>query len=200
MTHWQCACPHFQDSRIAAHNAIWAALAAHLKQRSDFSIALEQPMSSSAILVDPLFRNWQPDGIATSADGKTAFLLEFTRCSDDRKQANPQALERKLIKYGPLLASAQALNPHLSLNLLTFAVGYLGTLDQTLFSSHLRALGISASHDDAIQQSVMTATMSAFAKMALERATAINLHIPLPPCPWAGRHRPLRRPPPLRRV
>jgi ribonuclease HI len=34
MTHWQCTCPQFKDSRVAAHNYIWTALAALLQKHS----------------------------------------------------------------------------------------------------------------------------------------------------------------------
>jgi hypothetical protein len=157
-------------------------------------------MGATNLIVDPHFQYWQPDGIASSPDRQTIYLLEFTRCSDDRKLTSPQALERKLLKYDSLLSSLRTLNPNLSIHLLTFAIGFLGTTNSSLLNAHLRALNVSPNHWDSTLQSVMTAAMSSFAKMASERTAALNLHTPPPPCIWSGRHAPLRRPPPPRRT
>jgi hypothetical protein len=193
MTHWQCLCPQFRESRTAAHNYIWSVLATLIKRHSDYQILLESPMAAAGVTVDPLFRHWQPDGIATSPSGNTVLILEFCRCSDDRKASQPAALERKAIKYEPLLSSARQLNPRLTITLLTFSIGFIGSLDYELYCQHFRALNITADIDP-ILTSVLTATMSAFSRMAAERTIAINLHPLPPPSPWKASYPPLRRP------
>jgi hypothetical protein len=47
MTHWQCLCPQFHDSRTAAHNYIWNALASLLQKHSPLSIQLETNMANT---------------------------------------------------------------------------------------------------------------------------------------------------------
>jgi hypothetical protein len=201
MTHWQCLCPQFKDSRVAAHNNIWNALASLLKKHSPLDINLEQPMSASKLHIDPRHSNWRPDGIALDNPNKTIFLLEFTRCSDNRNLPDPRPIECKEVKYLPLLESARSLNPNYTIELLTFAIGYLGSLDQQHFQKNLTALGVSAQHHNAIRQSTISATLSAFAQMATERSIAVTTASPPRNIrPWTGQHKPLKpkpRPPRL---
>jgi hypothetical protein len=83
MTHWQCLCPQFHDSRTAAHNYIWNALASLLQKHSPLTIQLEHSMADTPLQVDGRYRNWRPDGIAWNHSTNSIFLLEFT-CSDNR--------------------------------------------------------------------------------------------------------------------
>eukprot|EP00961_Rhodomonas_salina_P026878 363175-Rhodomonas_salina.1 len=99
MSHWQCICPQFRESRVAAHNFIWTVLANKLTATSpSFTIELERPMRNMKLKVNPKFQHWQPDCIAYGPDN-LIFLLEFTRCSDsDTRQSKIlEALERKEI-------------------------------------------------------------------------------------------------------
>jgi hypothetical protein len=193
MTHWQCLCPQFHDSRTAAHNFIWNSLAALLQKYSRLDIQLEQDMASTSLQVDPQYKNWRPDGIAWDNQKNLVYLLEFTRCSDNRNLPTPQALERKEMKYGPLLDSLCSLNPLLEIRLVTFAIGYIGSLNHSIFQSNLTSLGVSPGHHDTIRQATITATLSAFAKMATERTIAHNTRAPKQPIrPWEGSHPPLK--------
>jgi hypothetical protein len=156
-------------------------------------------MATTALKVDPQFRSWRPDGLAWSQRSKSVFLLEFTRCSDTRNSPTPQAIERKEMKYQPLLESIRTLNTDLNVTLVTFATGYLGSLDQTQFQSNLSSLGVDPKHHDTIRRTTISATLSSFAKMASERLIAHNTMSPKQPIrPWEGVHRPFktRRKPP----
>jgi hypothetical protein len=191
MTHWQCLCPQFHDSRTAAHNNIWNVLGAQLQKHSPHHIQLEQAMLDTSLQVDGRYRNWRPDGIAQTTNA--VFLLEFTRCSDNRNSPLPLAIERKEIKYLPLLENIRSRNKFLNVTLITFAVGYLGSLDQLQFQANLTALGIPPKHHDSIRLATISATLSAFAKMAAERSTAHHTTAPKQPVrPWEGLHRPLK--------
>ena len=99
-------------------------------------------------------------------------LLEFTRCSDSRNSSLPEAIERKEIKYDELLADIRLNNPHLKVELLTFAVGYLGSIIEDDFHAHLTSLGVPEQAHQAIVKATITATASAFGKMCRERWAA----------------------------
>ena len=105
MTHWQCLCPQFTDSRIAAHHAIWQTLAAQITKHGDqdFVLTTETPMARSGFRVDAKYSKWQPDGLFYNATTKTLHVLEFTRCSDARDSALLEAVERKTVKYDELV-------------------------------------------------------------------------------------------------
>eukprot|EP00961_Rhodomonas_salina_P017427 234505-Rhodomonas_salina.2 len=47
--HWQCTCPQFSDSRIAAHNSIWKVMAALIRRAAPrhWTFRHETPMHSS---------------------------------------------------------------------------------------------------------------------------------------------------------
>jgi hypothetical protein len=137
MTHWQCLCPQFHDSLTAAHNFIWNSLATLLQKHSRLDIQLEQDMALTSLHVHPQYRNWRPDGIAWDHQKDRLYLLEFTRCSDNRNLPTPQAVEQKEVKYYQLLNSLNSLNPQLEVKLITFPVGYIGSLDRPRFQSNL---------------------------------------------------------------
>jgi hypothetical protein len=152
--------------------------------------------------VDHLFSRWQPDGIAYEPGGSKVHLLEFTRCADDRKAPPLHVVEHKLIKYSTLLDSIRHHNPQLQVDLLTFSVGYLGTLDPHQFTDHFKALLVPDKHWAPTIKTTIMATMSSFTKMAGERTAAMHSRAPkLTPNIWAGRPPPLpHRPLPPRRA
>eukprot|EP00961_Rhodomonas_salina_P298526 3938156-Rhodomonas_salina.4 len=174
MTHWQCQCPQFRKSRTAAHNFVWNNLSKHLTKRSSYNIITETPMSKTHYRVNEAYRSWQPDGMAIDSDSKTAFLLEFTRCSESRNSPTLDAIERKEIKYEPLLESLREHNNQWKFELLTFPIGYLGSIPTDTYHKHFDTLNIEAKHHDYIMTTTSTAAMISFSKMASERTMAIN--------------------------
>lgn len=180
MQHWQCQCPQFRKSRTAAHNFIWNNIAKHLTKRSTYNIITETPMRKTLFRVHEAYRSWQPDGMAMDPTSKTAFLLEFTRCSENRHSPALDAIERKDIKYQPLLESLREHNNRWTFELLTFPIGYLGSIPTDTYHRHLATLNVDDKHHDSIMTTTSTAAMVSFSKMATERMAAINTHTDKP--------------------
>ena len=69
--------------------------------------------------------------------------MVITRCSNSPNSSllKAQAIEKK-IKYDKLLDDIQRNNPGLKIALLTFAVGYLGSIIEDDFHAHLTSLGV----------------------------------------------------------
>ena len=175
MVHWQCLCPHFHDSRQAAHNAIVQSFHSDLRRHAhkEWTITTETPMRSTTFATTQPHRNWQPDGIATRKTSKQAILLELTRCDDDRHNINLAARERKEIKYDDLLQDLRDHNNNWTFDLHTTAIGYLSSTDTDHLAHLYRRLNIPPKSWEKITQNLVNATVRAFAKMARERQAAL---------------------------
>ena len=178
MAHWQCICPQHRLSRTSAHNHIWQTLSGSIQQHADkhWTIKVETPLSATGLKHSPAYTNWRPDGLAYRPDTKTLYVLEFTRCSDSRQSSLLIAMEKKELKYDVLLRDLQRLNPHLTVLQLTFAVGYLGTIDDRRLRAALLILGIDTKEATATIRATITATLAAFGKMGRERWAALGEH------------------------
>eukprot|EP00961_Rhodomonas_salina_P017426 234505-Rhodomonas_salina.1 len=107
-------------------------------------------------------------------DTNTTTLLEFTRCLDSRHDALLEAVERKEIKYQELLDDLRLHNPTLRFELCTFAIGYLGSLNKPALCDQLCRLRVPEETHGKICQTVITATLAAFGKMANERQKVLS--------------------------
>ena len=67
-------------------------------------------------------------------------------------------------------------NPHLTVLQLTFAVGYLGTIDDRRLRAALLVMGIDTKEATATIRATITATLAAFGKMGRERWAALGEH------------------------
>ena len=176
MSHWQGTCPQFRESRTKAHNFVWGVLGTAIaKHATTLEVKLEQPMSKTSFHHLPAHAQWQPDGLAFDQLTQRLFVLEFMRCNDSRQHSLLKAMERKEVKYAPLCDALRVLNPSISITLLTFAVGYIGSIEEATFTQHLDVLGIPNKEKDKLIQATVTATLSAFGDMVNERHYAHNL-------------------------
>jgi hypothetical protein len=180
MCHWQCLCPQFDDSRIAAHNRIWGTLFTHIKRHAHdtWHLTAETPMASTYLHTHQRYRKWQPDGIAYNTHTGIVYLLEFTRCTDSRlTDSTLEAIERKIIKYTELADDIRNNNNTINgVEIITVAIGYLGSMDETRLTSTLQRFGLTPSQATKAIQDTITCTMAAFGTMARERTAAIALH------------------------
>ena len=88
-------------------------------------------------------------------------------------------MERKVIKYDELVSSIRANNNNITVHLMVFAVGYIGSVTEQYFHTSLLALGVPERQLQKITQTTITATLGAFDKMAKERGAAINTAAPV---------------------
>ena len=179
MCHWQCLCPQYDDARTAAHNRIWSSLYSHIKRHADtkWQLTAETPMLNTHLRVRPEYHRWTPDGMAYDTTLDILYLLEFTRCFDDRKHDSVlQALERKDIKYDDLAQDLKRRNQDIKdARVLTFAIGYISTTHETRMLQSIAFFGLTPLQATKTLQEAITCTLAEFGTMARTRTAAIAL-------------------------